>query len=112
MLKSSAKLLAIALAIASPLFAESKFESAVPVRTVRPEYPEQLKAENIAGVVEIRCTVDVQGNVVSPEVQKSTNEGFNKAALDAVRKWKFKPAQQDGTPVAKPVIIPIRFTVD
>lgn len=109
MIKSRFCVLAIALTIASPLFAQSKSDAPVAVRTVAPEYPQELRDQHIAGVVTVKFTVDVEGNVVDPEVEKSSNNGFDKAALDAVKKWKFKPAQQDGKPIAKKVAIPIRF---
>ncbi len=109
MIKSRLCLLTIALVIVTPLFAQSKFEAPVPVRTYAPEYPEQLREQHVMGVVYVKCTVDAQGNVVDPEVEKSSNNGFDKAALEAVKKWKFKPAKQDGSPVAKKVSIPIRF---
>jgi periplasmic protein TonB len=112
MQKMSVPFLAIALLIASPVFAQSKVEPAVAVRTVPPEYPERLRAQQVTGLVVIKCTVDEQGNVVSPAVEKSTDEGFNQPALDAIRKWKFKPARQDGNPVSKTVIIPIRFAIE
>ena len=64
------------------------------------------------GVVVVKCTIDEQGNVQEPLVEKSTNAGFDQAAVDAVKKWKFKPAQQDGSPVAKKVSIPIKFVAE
>ena len=84
-------------------------ENPVPVRTVAPEYPHQLKADGISGVVMVKCTIDEQGNVLGTDVVKSSNEQFDKFATDAVKKWKFKPARQDGTPVSVQVTIPIKF---
>jgi protein TonB len=102
--------LALILALAAPAFAQSKIDPPVPVRTVAPDYPEDLRRDGTMGMVVIKCTIDVQGNVIDPEVEKSTNAGFDKAAVDAVKKWKFKPARQDGNPIAKKVSIPIKFT--
>jgi protein TonB len=62
--------------------------------------------------VKVKFTVDVQGNVSDPTVESSSNPGFDKAAIDAIKKWKFKPATQDGTPIAKAVSIPLKFTLD
>src|SRR5689334_19410588 len=100
MIKSSIRILAIAFAIASPVFAQSKIDPPVAVRQVAPEYPEQLKDQRVMGLVVVKCTVDVQGNVIDPEIEKSSNEGFDKSALTAIKRWKFKPAQKDGAPVA------------
>jgi protein TonB len=94
-----------------PAFAQSKIEPPVPVRMVAPEYPSDLKNEGVAGVVVVACVIDVQGNVSDPAVQKSSNAEFERPALEAIKKWKFKPAKQDGSPIAKKVTIPIKFVV-
>jgi protein TonB len=60
----------------------------------------------------VKCTIDEQGNVVDPQVEKSSNPAFEKPAVDALKKWKFKPAKQDGTPVAIKVSIPIKFVTE
>jgi protein TonB len=85
-------------------------ESAVPVRTSAPEYPYELKRAGISGVVTVAFSVDEKGNVIDPQVQKSSNKGFEQAALDAISKWKFKPALQDGTPVKSKLAIPLQFS--
>ncbi len=59
----------------------------------------------------VSLVVDVQGNVTEPQVEKSSNAGFDRAAVEAVKKWKFKPARQNGNPVAKKVSVPIKFVV-
>lgn len=87
-------------------------EPPVPVRTVPPDYPAELRNQGISGVVMVKCTIDEQGNVADLEVTKSSNESFDKFAMAALKKWKFKPAKQDGTPVAMQVTIPIKFVVE
>lgn len=111
MKKSCLRLLALAFALSAPAFAQ-KIDPPVPVRTVPPEYPDALKRDGVVGMVVVKCTIDEQGNVADPEIEKSTNPGFDKAAVDAIKKWKFKPARQDGNPVAKKVSIPIKFVAD
>jgi TonB family C-terminal domain len=87
-------------------------EPPVPVRTVAPDYPRDLREQKVSGVVMVKCTIDEQGNVAETEVAKSSNAGFDKFAVDALKKWKFKPARQDGAPVAMTVTIPIKFVVE
>ena len=102
--------LLLIVALCAPIaFAETKTEPPVPVRTVSPEYPEALRREKISGVVTVKCHIDENGNVTATEVEKSSNAAFEEPAVNAVRKWKFKPARQDGNPVAIKVSIPIRF---
>ena len=87
-------------------------ENPVPVRTVAPEYPRELKADGVSGLVMVKCTIDEQGNVAGTEIAKSSNEKFDRFATEALKKWKFKPARQDGAPVAVQVTIPIKFVAE
>jgi protein TonB len=108
LLASAALCFAIGLA-AAPL-ARAVTEAAVPVRTAAPEYPYELKRDGISGVVTVVFSVDEKGNVIDPAVQKSSNKGFEQAALTAIAKWKFKPAMQDGTPIKTKLAIPLQFS--
>ena len=60
----------------------------------------------------VKCTIDEKGNVTEPEVEKSSNAAFEKPAIAALKKWKFKPAEVDGAPVASKVSIPIKFVFE
>ncbi len=99
------------LACAPVALAQTK-EPPVPVRTVAPEYPSELRRDGVSGVVTVKCTIDVQGNVTEPEVEKSTNPAFDQPAITALKKWKFKPAKQDGAPIAIKISIPIKFVFE
>lgn len=106
----SSFLLLTAFAI-TPAYAQ-KAEPPVPVRTVAPEYPSELRREGVSGLVMVKCSIDESGNVTETLVEKSSNPAFEKPALAAVKKWKFKPAKQDGAPVAIKVSIPIKFVFE
>lgn len=99
-------------ALISPAFAQTKPEPPVPVRTVPPDYPPDLRRDGVSGLVMVKCSIDEQGNVTETTVEKSSHEAFEKPAMDAVKKWKFKPAKQDGSPVAIKVTIPIKFVFE
>lgn len=98
--------------VTTPAFAQTKSEPPVPVRTVAPDYPDELRREGISGLVMVKCSIDEQGNVTETEIEKSSNPAFEKPAVAAVKKWKFKPAKQDGTAVAIKVSIPIKFVFE
>jgi protein TonB len=93
----------------APAFAAGAREVPVPVRTVAPAYPPALRAKGVSGLVLVKCSIDVQGNVIDASVSKSSNPDFNPLAVEAIRKWKFKPARQDGSAIAVEVTIPIKF---
>ena len=111
-MKSFFASLLLASALVAPAFAQTKTEPPVPVRTVPPEYPDELRREGVSGLVMVKCSIDEQGNVTETLVEKSSNTAFEKPALAAVKKWKFKPAKQDGNPVAIKVSIPIKFVFE
>jgi len=106
--------LLLAALVLSPLTsrAEEGTEPPVPVRTVRPEYPDELRRAAISGVVTVSCTIDEKGNVVDPKVVKTSNPAFSNPAIEALTHWKFKPAKKAGNAVAIKVSFPIQFKMD
>lgn len=61
------------------------------------------------GTVYVVFVVDERGRVEAPKVQSSTNPIFEKAAIDAVKKWKFEPGKKNGKAVRFPMRVPITF---
>ena len=84
----------------------------IPVKTPPPEFPVQMRRNGISGVVAVVVVIDETGSVASATVSKTSDEGFNDAAVSAVKKWKFKPAQKDGVAVKMKVTVPIRFNLE
>ena len=84
-------------------------EPPVPVRTVAPEFPEAMRRDGSSGLVMVSCVIDERGNVTDPKVEKSSNEAFERPALEALQKWKFKPATENGAAISVRVSIPIKF---
>lgn len=91
--------------------ADDALEPPVPVRTVAPMYPTQLKRDGISGVVSVKCTIDEKGNVTEPTIVKTTHPEFSQPAIDALSKWKFKPAKRGGVVVSIKITIPVQFNV-
>jgi protein TonB len=85
-------------------------ERPVPVKAVPPVYPPAMQQAGVSGIVTVSMLIDEKGNVVEREVAKSTRHEFEDAALEAVKKWKFKPAQKAGTPVKAKIKVPIEFS--
>ncbi|MBN1625666.1 MAG: TonB family protein [Deltaproteobacteria bacterium] len=80
------------------------------LRSVPPQYPFLAKRNNIEGRVVLRFIVDSDGNVVEPEISESEPEGvFDEAAIEAILKYKFKPAEKDGKAVDCIVNAPMAF---
>jgi len=59
---------------------------------VRPEYPSEALRTQAEGWVNVSLAITPAGNVVDPRVEQSSNGTlFNRAALTAVRKWRYEP---------------------
>ncbi len=81
-------------------------------QTPPPDYPAAALRRGDAGTVMVR--VDVGADGVPTDVSIETRSGsrdLDRAALDAVRRWRFNPAQRDGQPVASSVVVPIDFNL-
>ena len=79
-------------------------------RYVAPVYPRAALEDNVSGEVRVRITVDAEGKVADTEILESTPAGvFDGAALAAVRRWRFKPAEVDGRPVESSSIQSLLF---
>ncbi|RZA13667.1 MAG: energy transducer TonB [Lysobacteraceae bacterium] len=83
---------------------------AVPINRPAPRYPAEALSRNIGGIVRVRATVAPDGSVERMEVAESSGNRFlDRAAMDAVRRWTFKPALRGGQPVSATVIVPLEF---
>ena len=80
-------------------------------KRVEPWYPELLKLAGIEGKVFLKVVIDQSGKVESAEVLKTTDERFNQAAIEAMKKWEFSPAMKDGKPIKSEVTVPFRFVL-
>jgi protein TonB len=68
------------------------------------------KKRNLHGKVVIKFLVDSRGRVQKPTITKASPKGvFEKSALEAIGKWRFKPAYHQGKPVSTWVIQSIVF---
>lgn len=86
---------ALALILAMALPTRAADERAVKSR-VMPIYPEIAKHMKISGVVSVVATVEPDGKV-SDAKAVSGNHALSPAAEEAVRKWRFVPADTQST---------------
>ncbi len=82
-----------------------------PIVQTPPDFPFELKREGITGRVRVGFIVDSQGNVILPYIVSSTNVGFERPAIDALKRWKFRPGMKGGRKDNTRVEQPIDFKV-
>jgi periplasmic protein TonB len=78
---------------------------------VAPAYPAELRKAKIEGSVTLAFILSEEGRVEEPRVENSSRPEFEKPALDAIRKWRFRPGVKDGQPVRTYIRIPMKFRV-
>ncbi|SRR6266567_1440370 len=82
----------------------------VPLLTPEAEFSDEARRAKYQGEVMITLIVDAQGNPINPRVVRPLGMGLDEKALEAVRKYKFKPALKDGrTPVPVMITIAVNF---
>ena len=86
-------------------------EEPVTIHFETPDYPEMAELTGQAGIVWIRALVDKEGRVHDAHVQKPSgaNVGFEEAALSAAFKNVYRPAIQNGQPVAVWISYKVEF---
>jgi TonB family protein len=82
----------------------------VPLFQPEAEFSDEARRAKYQGICVISVIVDAQGNPQNPRVVRALGMGLDEKALEAVRKYKFKPAMKDGkTPVPVMVNIEVNF---
>lgn len=81
-----------------------------PVSTPAPEYPRQSLRNGEQGTVMVSAEIGPDGVPSSVEVARSSGSRYlDRAAVDAVRRWRFRPAMADGRAISGRVQVPITF---
>ena len=77
-----------------------------------PRYPPSLISRRVMGRVVVRAMVDERGSL--SQVTGKESSGHNekdRAATNAIKRWRFRPAIREGRKVKAPVVQPFSFKV-
>jgi len=69
------------------------------IRKVNPIYPDLLRRNKVKGFVDLEWTVGVDGKAIDIRIIDSSRKEFEVPSIEALRKWKFRPAEKEGVPV-------------
>ena len=79
-------------------------------KQTQPVYPVAARNMRTTGVVQVKVTVDEEGNVA--EVENATGPTLlQSAAKDAIKRWRFKPFIKDGQPVKAIGFVSFNFSL-
>ena len=80
------------------------------IHAEQPDYPELAMSGQFEGKIMVVVTIDEYGKVIQAYIQNSTaNLVLQQAALDAAKRFLFKPAMQRDVPVKCRIMIPFTF---
>jgi protein TonB len=80
---------------------------------IEPQYPREALLKGIQGWVRVRFTIMEDGSVDDPIVVESEPRRlFDRAAIRAILRWKFKPRIVDGKAVRREAEQVIDFKLD
>lgn len=74
-----------------------------------PLYPRIAQRRGIEGEVLLELTLGADGRLLDVSIVKNAGHGFDEAAVDAVRRARFRPAMHNGRPEACTVLLPVHF---
>jgi periplasmic protein TonB len=81
-----------------------------PIKSPRPQYPQEAFIKKIEGTVLVEILIDAQGRVARARVVQSVPM-LDAAALQTVYQWLFTPAMKHGKPVPTLAHIPVAFRI-
>ena len=80
------------------------------VYSVDPVFPEIARERDLTGFVDLEFTVRADGTVTDVNVLKAQPKGvFEKAAVDAVSKWRYRPIERSGLPINEHARLRLNF---
>lgn len=83
----------------------------IPTQSPPPRYPTRALRRGEQGIVNVRVAIGPDGVPTSVSLASgSGSRDLDRAALDAVRRWRFLPAMEDGRPTVGSVVVPIEFS--
>lgn len=86
---------------------------AIPIVRIEPQYPREALLKGIEGWVRVRFTILPDGSVDNPfVVEAEPRRVFDRAAIRAILRWKFKPRIVDGQAVSREAEQVIDFKLD
>ena len=65
-----------------------------------PDYSDAARAAKYQGTLQLSIVVTIEGQATSIFVLKGAPFGLTTKAIEATRRWRFKPGQKDGKPVS------------
>ena len=74
-----------------------------------PEYSEDARKTKLQGTVVLRIEVNTNGHAQNISVRQRLGLGLDERAIEAVRRWKFRPGTLNGKPAVVVAYVEVNF---
>ncbi len=81
----------------------------VPIYTPEAEFSDEARRKKYQGICMVSLIVDAHGDPQNLHVVQHLGMGLDEKALEAIHKYRFKPAKKDGKPVAATITVEVDF---
>lgn len=92
--------------IGGPVSAPVRVEAPIPL------YPEIARRARVECTVLLQSVIDESGQVTDVAVEKECPFGMTDAAIDAVERWRYRPATRGGLPVPVYMNLRVEFSLN
>jgi len=80
--------------------------------TPDPSYDDLTRGYRVTGTTVLWCVVNERGAVEDPQIVKPLGMGLDERAVEALSQWRFRPAMQNGVPVAVQINVEVNFKLN
>jgi TonB family protein len=87
-------------------------QAATLISQVRPVYPDRARDAGIEGIVRLQGFIGVDGAPIGLHVVKTIDPDLTTAALEAVKRWRYRPALLNNEPIDVQTEIEVEFKLD
>ena len=81
----------------------------VPLNYIEAEFSEEARRKHFDGVCLVSVVVDAEGKPRNARVIRALGAGLDEKAVEAVNKYRFRPAMKDGVPVPVMITVQVNF---
>jgi TonB family protein len=76
---------------------------------IEPEYTDEARRARVQGTVVLHIEVDTRGQAQNITVRQSLGLGLDERAIEAVRRWRFRPGYRNGKPSVTAAMVLVNF---
>ena len=76
---------------------------------IEPEYTDEARRARVQGTVVLHIEVDTRGQAQNISVRQSLGLGLDERAIEAVRRWRFRPGYRNGKPWVTAAMVQVNF---